>query len=231
MEPIPETRRVLDQLAEYGELDVAEQFTVLADQVSAIAPACVGVSLSLVDRGLAFTWTATNQEAAALDAVQYLDGGPCIEAVETGAVGDLTAPEILDEGRWRLFARAEGVAGVESSLSIPLLRQDRVYGGVNLYGATPTAFEGHHEVLANLYGAWAEGSVTNADLSFSSRRRAEQAPQDLEDRAHTDQAVGMIVAAQRVDAPTAQQRLTAAAQRAGMPVVEVARFLIKTRLL
>ena len=52
-----------------------------------------------------------------------------------------------------------------STLSIPLMSDGRVYGGLNLYGGTPRAFDGHHDELAELYGGWAGGAVTNADLS------------------------------------------------------------------
>jgi hypothetical protein len=47
-----------------------------------------------------------------------------------------------------------------------------VYGGINLYGSTPSAFHGRHDELAALYGGRAGGAVTKADLSFTTLARA-----------------------------------------------------------
>jgi len=73
-------------------------------------------------------------------------------------------------------ARAEALAGISSTLSLPILGDGHVVGGVNLYGATSDAFDGHHEDLADACGAWAAGAVTNADLRFNSRVRAAATP-------------------------------------------------------
>src|SRR5947208_534589 len=46
-----------------------------------IVPESVGLTLALFDEGLTFTLVASAEEIAALDAVQYLDCGPCMDAV------------------------------------------------------------------------------------------------------------------------------------------------------
>ena len=73
--------------------------------------------------------------------------------------------------------------------------------------------------------------MTNADLSLSGVGRAKRSPQKMRDRFTTDQAIGMIMAAHRVDADLAVQRPTSAAERAGIPEADLARILVKTRLL
>ena len=75
----------------------------------------------------------------------------------------------------------------------------RVVGGVNLYASTPDAFDGHHDEVAEACGAWAEGAVTNADLSFSSRIRASAAPERLRDRGVVDVATGFVAEHQDID--------------------------------
>ena len=231
MEEIPETRLALAELSRFEDEDLTARFGVMANRVGALAPDCLGLTLSFMREGLAFTWVATGLDVASLDAVQYLGNGPCVESMQQGAVVATTGSDPLDEGNWLLFARAENSAGVESTLSIPLLEDHVVVGGVNLYGSTPTAFDGLHSELAAECGGWPAGAVTNADLSLSGVRRAQQTPETMRDQFVTDQAVGMIMAAHRVGDQAASQRLHEAAQRAGIQDAELARILVKTRLL
>ena len=234
MQPLPETTTALAALARVSNPDGAalvETFNRVAADTTVIAPQCVGLTLSLLREGVSFTWVASDLGAAALDAIQYLDGGPCVHAVEEGSVVADSDRGPLDERRWRTFAAASARVGVSSSLSIPLMSGEEAFGGVNLYGATPDAFEGVHEQLAAHYGGWAPGAVTNADLSFSTMARSRSAPQLIEDDALSNLAVGMIMAAHGVDEPTARRRLSEAATRAGVTEAEVADILSTTRIL
>ena len=106
MEPLPETSEALRDLAAYGDVDLAAALDRTARRVQAVVPDCVGFSLSLLAEGLTFTLAATSAEIAALDAVQYRDGGPCVDAFAAATVGSVPAPDAVDESRWRLFALA-----------------------------------------------------------------------------------------------------------------------------
>lgn len=231
MKPIPETRLVLTEMSRFQDEDMTERFNAMANVVAGLAPECLGMTLSFLQEDLAFTWAATSLDVAALDAVQYLSDGPCVQAMKEGATVGATRADPLDETRWLEFSRAENSAGVESTLSVPLVEGDAVVGGVNFYGGTPTTFDGLHSELAAVCGAWPGAAVTNADLSLSGVRRSKRSPQKMRDRFATDQAIGMIMAAHRVDADLAAQRLTGAAERAGIPDADLARLLVKTRLL
>lgn len=180
---------------------------------------------------MSFTWVATDLDSAALDAIQYLEGGPCIAAVEQACVVADSADGPVDERAWHAFAQASARAGVSSTLSIPLMASEQVYGGLNLYGSTPSAFDGHHDELAALYGGWAGGAVTNADLSFTTLARAKTAPHVLADVGNRNVAVGMIMAAHHVPEATARHTLSDVAARAGVSAGQVADILLDTRLL
>ncbi len=206
MEPLPETSRALRELTPYGDVDLAVDLDRTARRVQAVVPDCVGFSLSLLAEGLTFTLAATSAEIAALD-VQYLDGGPCVDAFAAATVRSVPALDAVDESRWRLFALAGAAAGVVSTLSMPIQENDRVTGAVNLYAASCHAFTGHHDDLAALFGAWAPGAVSNADLPFSTRTEATKAPMRLEDQDRVNQATGMVMAAHRVDPGTARARV------------------------
>jgi GAF domain-containing protein len=163
---------------------------------------------------------------ATIDAVQYLDGGPCVDAAATGAEVHAVMDDPLDEERWRMFSRAGAVEGVASSLSLPIYRDDAVVGGVNLYASTDGAFEGSQEALAALLGASAAEAVSNADLSFSTRLEAAAAPERMRERIHIDTAVGLIAAQRRISVEEAHDHLVQAAARAGVPEVVVARVVV-----
>jgi hypothetical protein len=102
-----------------------------------------------------------------------------------------------------------------------------VVGGVNLYAATAGAFIGHEDELTRLLGGWAGGTVSNADLSFGTRRTAAAAPTVLADRDVVDQATGMMLALHGGTVEEALERLTDVAARAGTSVADVARALVR----
>ena len=228
MEPIPETRLALQRLAEVGDEQLGSDLAEAASALSIRVPGLVGFSITVVDQGVTFTYVTSAFPLAGLDALQYLDGGPCEEALATAEVLDVGSSDLLNEGRWSLFARGTGACGVGSTLSLPILDGDRVVGGVSVYGTDSDTFTGRHEEVAALFGAWAPGAITNADLSFSTRLEAGRAVERLDDLAVIDLAVGVLVAGHAIPPAEARQRLEQAAARAGVAVIEVARLLVET---
>lgn len=97
---------------------------------------------------------------------------------------------------------------------------------MNLYADSTNAFTGRHEELARIFDAWAPGAVTNADLSFSTRRLAEQAPRQLRNDYNIQVAAG-ILAAGGVDLDRARRRLHEAAARAGITAAQLAATIIQ----
>jgi GAF domain-containing protein len=227
VEPVPETKRALEHLSR-TDSDLRQRLGGMADRVRDVVPECVGMSVAILDEALTFTLVATGEEIASLDALQYLGGGPCVDAVETGVAGAWRRADLLDEHQWQLFALGEAAAGVRSTLSLPITDGRRVVVGLNLYAATDDAFEGHHDELAAALGAWAPGVVTNADLSFRTRAEATQAPGRIEDRDDVDRAIGVLAGRSGIDTNTAERRLREAAERAGVEVAAVARLILES---
>ena len=226
VEPIPATVEALRELTRYGDDTVARTLMDISRSVERIVPEVVGISLSLVADDLTFTLTATTGPVAELDGVQYLAGGPCDDALRTGATHTYRGDDATDEDRWQLFARATSAAGVESTLSLPILREGYVVAGVNLYGSTADAFEGHLEEMAEACGGWAGGSVKNADLDFTTRFRAAEAPDRLRAEHLVDQAVGALMSGMDLPLVQAELRLRDAAQRAGISDAQIARAVL-----
>lgn len=226
MEPIPETLEAIQELSKYGDTEVAAELLEMGRRVRGVVPQTVGLSLGLVEDGLTFTLVSSNQTIAGLDAAQYLAGGPCVAAAHQREPVAWTKDDPLDETHWQLFAGASAAAGIAATLSLPIMRNDRVVGGVNIYASAPDAFAERLEELAEVCGAWAPGAVTNADLSFSTRLAATQAPEQLRGQDSVDQALGIISTAQRIDIPAATERLREAAARAGISEAQAARAII-----
>jgi hypothetical protein len=228
VEPIPET---LEAIGELGPaLDDGTQLEQLrhrADVARSIAPDLVGVSVALRVEGLTFTLVSSDDTAAALDGVQYAAGGPCLDALDAERGMATDAELLLSESRWQAMARASAAVGIRSTVTFPVLHDEDVAGAVNLYGRSDDAFKGRLRLLAAVFGAWAPGAVSNADLSFSTRRLAERAPQQLRDLALIDTAVGVVAASQDLGVEAAREHLEDAALRAGVTMVELARMIVE----
>jgi GAF domain-containing protein len=228
MEFIPETLEAFEELDPLLDDDgsLFDQLTRTAAEVKVIAPDLAGMSLASSTHGLTFTLVATDDEIAALDAVQYLDSGPCVEAFHHGHGVATTDGGLLDEKRWHDLAVASAAVGVRSTLTFPVRESGETVGTVNLYGRSEQTFVGKHQALADVLRAWAPGAVTNADLSFSTRDEARRAPERLRSEALVDTATGILAAHRRLSLEDARDQLHGAARRAGVPLTRLAQAII-----
>jgi transcriptional regulator with GAF, ATPase, and Fis domain len=229
VEPIPETARAI---ADFGPFiieneDLLRELMDKAHRVQALVPQCRGVSVASNADEVTFTLVATAKEIALLDAVQYIGGGPCVDAVRAERVLAYEQSQLLSEEEWQLFAHATAAASVASTLTLPVIVSGQVGGSVNLYASTPDAFDGHHEALARIFDAWAPGAVTNADLPFSTRHVAERAPDLLRDDVDLAIASSVIANLDNLSIEDGRQRLRDAAQRAGVTEEQLAHTIIE----
>lgn len=228
MEPIPESIEAVDEFGPFTDGDLLQQLRDRSERVRVLVPDCVGMTLASQVHDVILTLVATSVELAVLDAVQYLYGGPCVDSLEAEMV--LTYPagdEVLDEGHWHDFAQATAAAAIASTLTLPILTGGAVTGSINLYAASAHAFDGRHEDLAHIFDAWAPGAVTNADLTFNTRKEAEQAPRRLREDLNVQVAVGMLAQQDAADLDEARERLRDAAMRAGIRQADLAAGIIE----
>ena len=225
LSPVTESRDAFDWLGAFGNDEIEQSTRLMSARVRELAPECIAMSLTFTDDGLTFTLMSDRPGVGLLDAMQYLDGGPCVSSVSRERI-EATSELPTDEGRWQLFAQAEAVTGISSTLSLPVMRDGRTVGGVNLYGSTSTCFDGRHEALAEACGAWAEGAVTNADLGFTSRVRAAATVDRLHDLGRIDVAAGIIAEHQEIELSVSRSRIRDAAARAGVTEAEFANFIL-----
>jgi GAF domain-containing protein len=227
VEFIPESIEAMQERdAVMQDDELLERLGEISSEVQDLVPDCIGISVAFLEDEMAVTMVATDPEIAVLDALQYLGDGPCVQAVRDREVIELNDEELLDEDKWRVFALAGAAGSVASTLTLPIVRDDEVVGSVNLYAASGHAFGGLHEEIAELFGGWAPGAIENADLSFSTRLRAEEAPARLRDRARVDTAVGLVAAYADLSPDAARERLERSAARAGVTVARIAQAVI-----
>jgi len=224
MEPIPETGRVLSRLSSTTDGDLVAELAEEAQSVLLAVPGCVGISVTLRCQELTFTWLSTDGEVRLIDAAQYVDGGPCEQAVEEQLTYDVS--DVLDEDRWQMFGLASAALGVRNSLSLPL-RDDRgAIGSVNFYGRDADTFQGRERHIAQMFGADVQSVVMNADLSMSSRLRAERAVETLDSIDRVSVASGVLARRRGITVEEAAARLHEAAERADAPVAIIAEIVV-----
>ena len=98
MEPLPETRQALAEIVSLEDPDPEELLNALGAAARRVVPQLIGLSVGLGDSQLTFTLVASDDEIAALDATQYLEGGPCVEVAEGRAeLAEFVVEDPLDE--------------------------------------------------------------------------------------------------------------------------------------
>jgi GAF domain-containing protein len=205
--------RVLERLAE----------TALR---TAATTAAVSVTVLADAEQTAWTCTATDEMAVALDQVQYVTGeGPCLEAARTQRPVRVGVDDIRD--RWPAFADAADGLGLRSYLSAPLVLDDEpVLGSLNLYGRTPDAFDPVDEALVRLFTAAASTAAVNARRYVQARDLASHMKAAMESRATIEQAKGALMARHAITADDAFQRLVDESQDTNTKLRDVARSLL-----
>lgn len=203
-----------------GYLRAITHFAVLE------VPDCVGVSITVVAEDVPYTVCATDLRAQTLDAVQYVDDGPCVDTARVGSRTEVV--DVLDEQRWHAYAVAAAAAGVRSSLSLPVLFHGRTIGALNLYGGTPDAFDDRAHMLAELVSGHAALAIRNADLPMRTAQDAAALESVLraEPDSIVEQAVGVLVQLKNLTPDEARRQLRNAASRAGIEPVNLAKSII-----
>ena len=208
----------------WGEVDLLDRFLELSTQVRDLVPDCVGMSASLREHGVTLTLVSSDELVGALDAMQYVDGGPCVQALMDEQVLDGNEQRSLDE-EWELFAAASRHGEIASTLSLPVPWESSGVLGFNLYAASAKAFLGLHEELADLLGAWAGGARVDTDLLFRTRGVAERAPVILREATKLAVQAGRLGRYRGIDVVEAQELLVRAAARAAVPLTALLQLL------
>jgi GAF domain-containing protein len=175
------------------------------------------------------TIVASDPRAALIDERQYsLGEGPCLDALEYGVVVEV-ADQASDD-RWSRYRDAALELGVKASLSFPLTVDGQIIGALNLYGYDrPNTFTEADRERAEAFADQAATTLAFAARALRQSQLSEQLEQAMASRSVIDQALGVLMAQQKCDAPTAFDLLRRHSQNTHRKLRDVAADLV-TRL-
>lgn len=202
-----------------------EALRQVADFAVHAVPGADGTSVSLVEAELPATRVASHAFVRAVDAVQYTLGqGPCVDAVRLGRPVVATGLEI-DE-RYPAFGPQAADLGVRSALATPLVVQGICVGAINTYAHRAGAFDDAAVRVAQLFAGPAGVVLANARVLERTRQLAEQMQAALASRAVIEQAKGVLMAQEGLDAEQAFARLRQLSQTRHVKLRDVAASVV-----
>ncbi|MGY2001589.1 ANTAR domain-containing protein [Blastococcus sp. SYSU DS1024] len=215
---------VLRELARVtlGGRELTEVLTEITTIAARAVPGADAVSTTLVRGDKAFTAGYRGDMALAADELQYAEGsGPCLDAGRGGVV--LRIDDVRTEERWPAYMARVRATGVRSSLSVPLPYQGSSIGALNVYSSRPAAFARPESLAAALGVAESIAvAVANADAHAQLTEQARNMRIAMESRAVIEQAKGVLMAQQGIDADRAFEVLRQASQRYNRKLRDIA---------
>lgn len=191
--------------------------------LTAVGPA-EGVGLTMLEgRKTPVTVFASNAAlSVTVDDAQYDDGvGPCLEAYRSRSIVCVDDPATVAD-QWPGYARAAAETGVGSTLSVPLVAGDLVYGALNLYATKNFAFSEADIETAQDFTSQAAVVLANASAYWDARDLASGLGEAMKSRAVIEQAKGKLMATGRYTADQAFEVLVTASQRSNLRLRDIA---------
>ena len=208
-----------------SETSLRDVFQRVVDLAKLTLPEVTEASVTVVQGKGAHTPACTGDLASALDELQYqLGHGPCLLAASAVTVESIS--DMATETRWPDWTAGALEAGAHSSLSIALPINHTLSAALNLYAATPHAFDDDDIAVAqSLAGyaslATADGHIDNAKTTLSRHIDAV-----MHGEAVIEQAKGITMVERQCTAEEALAILTTTAHDTGRTVRDVAQALV-----
>lgn len=196
--------------------------------LQAITRAAVATVPSAEDCGIIYVVGRKKVESRAstgdlsrnVDALQErLGQGPCIDAAwehEIVRVDDVGADQ-----RWPEFAKQAPALGVGSMICFQLFVEGDQLGAMNLYAATPGAFDDESQDIGLMLASHAAVALAGAEQEQNLRR-------GMDNRDVIGQAKGILMERHKLSADQAFGVLTRVSQEMNRKLVDVARELTDT---
>jgi GAF domain-containing protein len=215
--------QLLGLLVEAPDVDALLDKTVhLAADVVVPVAAC---GLTVRRDGRPFTAATSNDTASQVDEIQYrMDEGPCLDALRTGTV--VSVDDLGQDARWPRYRPHAIAHGVVSSLSLPLTVEGETLGAMNLYAATPAAFDGPHRDRAEAFAARSSAALTLSLRQLHQTEMRQQLADAMMSSSVIDQAVGIMMGQQRCTAAAAFDLLRQASQRRNRKLRDIAAEIV-----
>jgi transcriptional regulator with GAF, ATPase, and Fis domain len=176
------------------------------------------------------TIAATDQRYIALDDAQYeTREGPCLAVLDPHDPISLDDAGVVDN-RWEHFAQTARHMGVHSSLSMHLpMDSDGLAASLNFYSRRQMALSGDQVGAATPFAQQLAAAIVSVDAHRSTAKLAQNLAEAMRSRAVIEQAKGILMADQRIDAEAAFQQLARVSQHANVKLRDVAQRLVEER--
>jgi GAF domain-containing protein len=210
----------LQLLAEEVVLDLPAVELVLSNAARAAA-AGVGLScgITYLTRYGVFTVASSDERANAVDEMQYGAGdGPCLEALHSRT--PVRVDDLATETRWGHYRELALQAGVRSSLSLPLIADERAVGALNVYSTAVGPLPADQEAAALLATSQVIGVLHTVRLLAAGMLRDPDTVRRFQARHELDIATGMLMVRHSCSDARARAMLTEQATERGIAVPE-----------
>ncbi|MEU1315172.1 GAF and ANTAR domain-containing protein [Streptomyces tibetensis] len=182
----------------------------LTDRAVQDVPGADACSITVRRDGRLLTLAGSDGMPSGLDLRQYENGsGPCVDAAETNE--EQYAPDLAEESRWPAYTEYALSVGVRCVLAVPVVVESEKGAALNFYGVRAGALDPGRDA-ARAFAARAGDAI---DVALRIERRHQSAADvrtALLSRSVIDQAIGILMARERVDARSALERLRRASQ-------------------
>lgn len=182
----------------------------LTDRAVQEVPGAAACSITVRRADRLLTLAGSAGLPSGLDQRQYENGsGPCVAAAGTGT--EQYSPDLAAETRWPEYTRYALATGVRTVLAVPLDVAGASGAALNLYGGCPGALAAGREA-ARALAVRVTDTVTTALRIERGRQSAADVRTALLSRSVIDQATGILMARERIDAGRALERLRRVSQ-------------------
>ncbi|MFF5518437.1 ANTAR domain-containing protein [Streptomyces coeruleorubidus] len=182
----------------------------LTDRAVQEVPGAAACSITVSRGGRLLTLAGSDGLPSGLDQRQYENGsGPCVDAAETGA--EQYAPDLAAESRWPAYTRYALSAGVHCVLAVPIAVEGETGAAINLYGVRAGTLDQGRDA-ARAFAAQVGDTISVALRIERRRQSVADVRTALLSRSVIDQAIGILMAQERIDARDALERLRRASQ-------------------
>jgi GAF domain-containing protein len=218
-----------ESIGTLADLDPDRGLTRGLDRVVAAATTLfdadtAGLMLLATDGRLAAASAFDQQGELAELAQEQLGQGPCVEAFTRGL--PVAIPDLRADARFDKIAFALRSAGIRGALCVPVEVLGGPIGTLDLFTAIPRAWDDSEVSAARAYAGVVASLLGSAVAAHASSRLAKQLQVALDSRVLIEQAKGVLMASEKLDAQTAFNRLRRQARDTRRPVPEVAQEII-----
>jgi GAF domain-containing protein len=204
---------------ERGLAPTLQQITDAAKQLFAAD----GAGLMLVDAEGQLRWaSASDQRAQALeDGQERLAQGPCAVAFSQRLPAAII--NLHTDPDWGEFTQVLVAEGVCAALSVPVELDGGVIGTLDIYAGQPRDWDPSEVAALQAYAGLMASLLSAAVTAQVKGRLADQLQAALEHRWLIEQAKGVLMGREQLDAQTAFERLRGAARSSTRRLADVAR--------